>query len=90
MKEYEDAEIRMIQQSIQSINGLKDKMSADLQREFDFIVDTLGKRLPRPVVKRDICFECPSCGYEVFAALTDVFCFYCHECGQLIYHNAEG
>jgi predicted RNA-binding Zn-ribbon protein involved in translation (DUF1610 family) len=64
-------------------------MSADLQREFDFMIDTLGKRMPRPVVKQDICFECPNCGHEIFADLTDVFCFYCHECGQLVYHNAE-
>lgn len=84
-----DAETKMIKQCIQSIHGLEDRMSADLQREFDFVVEELGKRLPRPVIKSEICYECPSCHYEIFANLEDVFCFYCHECGQLIYHNSE-
>ena len=84
-----DAETKMIKQCIQSIHGLEDRMSADLQREFDFVIEELGKRLPRPAIKSEICYECPNCHHEIFADIEDVFCFYCHECGQLVYHNTE-
>lgn len=82
MYPFETDETRMVEQCIKSINGLKPKLSADLQREFDFVQNELKYRLPRKTVEEGTERWCPTCGAELH--WTPPFAMYCHHCGQFV------
>lgn len=90
MRYYENAETRMARQCIQTLNILKGGQTADVQREFDFIIGQLEYRLPKALKQVGAGLRCPACGEEIAGAgydLDEYYCEYCISCGQLVYND---
>lgn len=90
---FDNADTKMVRQCIKTLNGLKDFASADVKREFNFIIEELGTRLPREVILPDgeygYRYICPNCKSYIDNGDDEVFCYHCSGCGQLVYYIKE-
>lgn len=83
---FDNADTKMVRQCIKTLNGLKDFVSADVKREFNFIIEELDTRLPREVIPSDRGYICPNCKSYIDNGEDEIYCYHCTGCGQLVYY----